>query len=71
MRSLTVWNIHTDGGRYLGQAASIHPKTALCEYLFISTDVSPSLYEIRGDNTAGDACRLTYNGEVFVLTPQD
>jgi len=69
MPPITTWNIYTSEGRYLGQASAFAPHTAFCLFMLVS---GKQLAEddIVFETTNGDAGRVTYLSEEFLMSPQ-
>ncbi len=71
MLNVTTWDIHTDDGKYVGQSAALHPKTALYLCLLVTKpELAPSAFaEEQPKDGDGHSCRFRCDGECFVVTP--
>ena len=69
MPPITIWNIYTSEGRYLGQASAFAPHTAFCLFMLVSGKQLAE-NDIVFETTNGDAGRVTYLSEEFVISRQ-
>jgi hypothetical protein len=69
MPPITIWNIYSSDGRYLGQASAFAPHTAFCLFMLVSgKQVAEN--DIVFETTSGDSGRVIYLSEEFVVSPQ-